>query len=172
VELYREQIYGIAWQLTHRREDALDVTQEAFVRMWHALGSYQGKSRFSTWLHRIVLNTGIDYIRRESRHSHVSIDAPEDNDSGASGRHHVPEPSAPAAQRDHIYERQLQRTVLAALGQLSHRQRQVFVLRYYHGLSLREIAEIIHATDGTVKSHLARAQVQLRNTLGHLRNHD
>src|SRR5215218_3204141 len=67
VFLYREQVYATTWQLTRNTEDALDVAQEVFLRAYRALGSYKGRARFSTWLHRIVLNTCVDHLRREKR---------------------------------------------------------------------------------------------------------
>lgn len=166
VDLYKERVHSIAWQLSRNHEDALDITQEAFVRLWNALPAFKGTSSFSTWMHRIVLNTGIDFIRRESRHAHPSAGA-------STADHNFPEPppelTTRPTQRDAIYEAQLQRIVLQALTKLSERQRNVFVLRYYHALELREIAEIIHTSEGTVKQHLARAQAQLKIQLADLK---
>lgn len=166
---YREQVYATARQLTHNTEDALDVTQEAFIRAYCALSSYKGRSRFSTWLHRIVLNTGIDYIRREKRHRHVSTD--ERTDSGEE-RHQPLEDSVDASQRDHIYDRELQRQVLSALDELSVRQKQVFMLRYFHELDTKETASVLKCTEGSVKRHLFRAQNRLRELLSDLRMPD
>jgi len=176
---FGDRVYGVAWQLSHSREDALDITQEAFVRAWRALASYQGSSRFQTWLHRIVLNTGIDYIRRETRHRQPGGAATADEPSSpetvswrpdSDAAHH--EPSVGPAQRELVYEKQLQARVLDALAQLSRRQRQIFVLRYYHGLSMKEMAEIIQSSEGTVKRHLSRAQGRLRELLADLRVRD
>src|SRR5690606_27059815 len=66
--LYREHVYAAAWQFTRNSDDAMDVTQEAFLRAFRALSSFKGKARCSTWLHRIVLNTCVDYLRREKKH--------------------------------------------------------------------------------------------------------
>src|SRR4051812_10610210 len=68
VFLFRDQVYATTWHMTRNTEDALDVAQEVFIRAYRALGSYKGRARFSTWLHRIVLNACIDHIRREKRH--------------------------------------------------------------------------------------------------------
>lgn len=159
---HRDQVYNAAWHLTRNHEDALDVTQEAFIRAYNALASYKGKSRFSTWLHRIVLNAGIDYIRREKRHKHQPLDA---NDSAEDGTPAPAESSTPAEQRSQVYGRELQGHVLAALQQLSRRQRQVFILRYYHDLDIKETAKVLKCTDGSVKRHLFRAQERLRELL-------
>lgn len=167
VDLHKERVHGIAWQLSHNHEDALDITQEAFVRLWNALPAFKGTASFSTWMHRIVLNTGIDFIRREKRHkAATSLANPSDTDAAATS---PPEPASPPNQRDAVYEAQFQKLVLQALTKLSGRQRRVFVLRYYHALSLKEIGEIIHTSEGTVKKHLARAQAQLKILLADLK---
>lgn len=169
VFLYRDQVYATTWQLTRNSEDALDVAQEVFMRAFRALGSYKGRARFSTWLHRIVLNACIDHIRREKRHwgnismSEVPDDGNEDSYSAP------PESSVDSTQRESVYQKQIQRRILAALKQISGRQREVFVLRYYQDLELREIAEVIKCSEGAVKRHLHRAQMRLRDILRDIR---
>ncbi len=159
---YRDQVYAAAWQLTRNNDDAMDITQEAFMRAYSALGSYKGRSRFATWLHRVVLNTGIDYIRREKKHRHESTDQTDPETGKPSGG---PESSVAASQREHVYEKELQKQVLVALDDLSTRQRQVFVLRYYHDLDTKETAKVLKCTEGAVKRHLFRAQSRLRELL-------
>ncbi len=166
---YRDQVYATAWHITHNTEDALDVTQEAFIRAFRALSSYKGHSRFSTWLHRIVLNTGIDYIRRERRHQHVSTD---EQEAESESRRTAVEGSSAPKQRDQVYDAELQKQVLAALDQLSARQRQVFMLRYYHELDTKETASVLKCTEGSVKRHLFRAQARLKELLRDLRMPD
>src|SRR5690606_18521972 len=112
---YRDQVFSAAWHLTRNHEDAMDVTQEAFLRAYNALSGYKGKSRFSTWLHRIVLNTGIDFIRREKRHKHLSLDATSGSLEDAPLLANLADNSVPGQQRDKVYESQLQKKVLEAL---------------------------------------------------------
>lgn len=163
---FREQVYAAAWQLTRNSDDAFDVSQDAFFRAYNALGSYKGNSRFSTWLHRIVLNTAVDYLRREKKHRHEDLDPdPADGHSNSQTR---PENTTRATQRDNVYDQQLQRHVRQALTQLSTRQRQVFILRYYQELDTRETANVLKCTEGSVKRHLFRAQLRLKELLGGL----
>lgn len=164
---YRDQVYATAWQLTHNVEDALDITQEAFLRAYRAIGSYKGRSQFSTWLHRIVLNTGIDYIRREKRHRHASTDETSDDSAGYNSEP-ISETVEPD-QRNKVYEAELQKQVLAAVDQLSTRQKQVFMLRYYHDLDTRETASVLKCTEGSVKRHLFRAQSRLKELMSDIR---
>jgi RNA polymerase sigma-70 factor (ECF subfamily) len=169
VFLYREQVYATAWQLTHNTEDALDVAQDVFLRAYRALSSYKGRARFSTWLHRIVLNTCVDHIRRERRHwQNISLsDLTEDR--GDEAYPQAPQPSIDPVQRESVYQQQIQRRILAALEQVSARQRDVFVLRYYQDLELKEIANALKCSEGAVKRHLHRAQARLREILRDIR---
>ena len=169
VFLYRDQVYATAWQMTRNSEDALDIAQEVFLRAFRALSSYKGRARFSTWLHRIVLNACVDHIRREKRHwgnistSDVADDGSDENQGAA------PEPSTDPQQRESVYQKQIQRRILGALELVSGRQREVFVLRYYQDLELKEIADVLKCSEGAVKRHLHRAQLRLRDILRDIR---
>jgi RNA polymerase sigma-70 factor (ECF subfamily) len=160
VFLYRNQVHSAAWQLTRNADDAMDVAQEVFLRVYRALSSYKGQSRFSTWLHRIVLNTSIDYLRRQRRHEHGRMEAPTEN--GVSAPPSPLEGVTAERQRDAVFYHEIQRHVARALGKISAKQRQVFLLRYYSELSIREIASVLRCTEGAVKRHLYRAQERLR----------
>lgn len=165
VFLYRDQVYSAAWQLTRNADDALDITQEVFIRTFRALPSFKGNARFSTWLHRIVLNTGVDFIRRERKHWQNVSESDAEVADGGERRQSRPEGAVPASQRNEVYLKELQGRVNLALAQLSARQREVFVLRYYQELNLKEIAETLRCTEGSVKRHLFRAQSRLRELL-------
>lgn len=170
VFLHRDQVYAAAWQLTRNTDDALDVTQEVFLRAFRALPSFKGQSKFSTWLHRIVLNTSVDYVRRERRHrKNVSETEFEPGEDGQPGRTPPPDAASPAEQRERVYAAELQRRVNLALADLSGRQREVFLLRYMQDLNLKEIAEAIRCSEGAVKRHLHRAQLRLRELLEDLK---
>jgi RNA polymerase sigma-70 factor (ECF subfamily) len=163
VFLYRNQVYAAAWQLTRNCDDAMDITQEVFIRAYRALSSFKGNARFSTWLHRITVNAGIDYIRRRRRHVQGRV---EREQSDASDKAAEPiEASVPETQRESVYRKELQERVLQALAVLSSKQKQVFVLRYYNDLSLREIAATMRCSEGAVKRHLYRAQLRLKELL-------
>jgi RNA polymerase sigma-70 factor (ECF subfamily) len=147
-----------AWQLTRNTDDAMDVSQEVFVRVYRALSSFKGNAKFSTWLHRIVLNTSVDFVRREKRHWDTEPRADSSNEDESP----PVEPSIEPNQRETVYQGEIQRRVLAGLVKISARQRQVFLLRYYNELNLKEIADVLRCTEGAVKRHLFRAQERLR----------
>lgn len=138
--------------------DAEDATQETFLKAWSRLGDFDGRSRLSTWLTRIAINTCLDGLRRRGRR-------PEGSSDRAEGclleKLETPE--------DPEHEAGLRQTV-ARLGvlesELSPRQREVFRLRFYAQLDLAEIASSLGVTLGTVKTQLHRAVHRIRGGLG------
>lgn len=165
VFLYRDQVYATCRQLTRNNEDAMDVAQDVFVRVYRSLSSFKGNARFSTWLHRIILNTSVDYIRREKKHNKNRVmDAAED-DSAMRPDRRATEGSSRETQRSAVLQGELNQQIMGAVAQLSSRQRDVFLLRYYQDLSLKEISEVLRCSEGSVKRHLFRAQSRLRELL-------
>jgi RNA polymerase sigma-70 factor (ECF subfamily) len=168
-ELYHAQIYAVAWRYCGHREDALDITQNVLIRLYRALPSWGGQSRFSTWLHRITMNAAIDYHRRHARHDHQRID-PEEANVGEEARI-TSDPfmgityETPKHQRA---RREVRRAVMAALPELSEMQRRCFILRHFHDMPVAEVAEAAGCSEGSVKRHLFRAAARLRELLAHL----
>jgi RNA polymerase sigma-70 factor (ECF subfamily) len=160
VNLFRDRVYRIAWRIAQNAEDALDITQEVFLRAFRALGSWHGRARFSTWLHRIAVNASIDFIRRQAKHR----DMTESLDDMAPERlAAIERRNAPAEQpRRQAYASELRREIHAAVRRLPSRQRRSFVLRYYHECSIREISAVMAISEGAVKRHLYRAARRLR----------
>lgn len=163
VEANQNKIYTLALRMTGSPEDGADLAQEAFLRAWRSLPSFQGESSFSTWLYRLASNLCIDFLRREKRRraaaATVSLDGGE-------------EESPPAQAPDHRFtpEGELERKELRAavnrgLTKLSDNHRQVLLLRELDGLSYAEIAGQLDLEEGTVKSRIARARLALRNIL-------
>lgn len=162
VEANQNKIYTLALRMTGNPEDGADLAQEAFLRAWRSLPSFQGESSFSTWLYRLTSNLCIDFLRREKRRkAAVTITSLDDEDG-----------SAPADVPDHRFSpeselerRELRSAVGQALLKLSDEHRQVLVLRELEGLSYAEIAAQLALEEGTVKSRIARARLALRKLL-------
>lgn len=162
VQANQNKIYALSYRMTANQEDAQDLAQEAFLRAWRTLPSFQGESSFATWLYRLASNLCIDFLRREKRRKSVaSITSLDDEES-----------NAPTEVPDHRFrpETELERKELrSAVGQallkLSDEHRQVLVLRELDGLSYSEIAERLELEEGTVKSRISRARLSLRNIL-------
>lgn len=161
VEQHQGKVYNLALRLTGSVEDASDVAQEAFLKAWRGLASFQGESSFSTWLYKLTSNAAIDFLRRRARQkgveSSLSLD---EGDNGLAALTPDPTPT-PQEQLEH---RELQTALSDALARLSLEHRQALSLRLT-GLSYAEIAQALAVEEGTVKSRIARARLNLRNYL-------
>ena len=158
LERYQKQVYHQALRMVGSPEDAADMTQEAFFKVWQGLPGFQGDSSLSTWLYRLTNNVCIDFLRREKkRRGELSLDA---DDSAA-----LPlAASAPSPQLS-LERKELRQAIEAGLAQLSDEHRQVLVLREISGLSYDEIAGLLELSPGTVKSRIARARLSLAKFL-------
>jgi RNA polymerase sigma-70 factor (ECF subfamily) len=169
VARYQQKAYAMAYHLcSGHPEDAGDVTQEAFLRALANLRTFRGRSSFSTWFYRILMNTCRDGARRRQRWKRVFSlwrFAPE----GAGSRGPNPEEHAdPGEHADPaavLRGKELAQRVRKAMLLLSGKQRTVLQLKVLHGMTIQEIAQIMDSAEGTVKSHLFRATQSLREAL-------
>jgi RNA polymerase sigma-70 factor (ECF subfamily) len=156
--------FNLAYQIVRNREDALDISQEAFARAYTSLPTFKGEASFTTWLHRIVVNLAIDSLRRKQRFGIASYDdtctAPDAWEAGLA----VPEDPAKAL------ETKLVRALLArGIEKLPPAQRAVLLLREIEGMSYEEISRAVGCTLGTVMSRLFYARRRLQQIMkGHL----
>ena len=162
VRRYHERIYNLLYHMTASREDAEDLTQDAFVKAFAALNRFRGGSSFYTWLYRIALNHGINFLKKRGRREIMSLDSLDQ-----------------AIERDPFYVElrarespvraatlgELQKKLNAALQQLSHKHRTVVVLHDIQGLPHEEIARMLETSEGTVRSRLFYARRQLQRAL-------
>ena len=156
---FKLPVYHQALRMVGHAEDAADLTQEVFLKVWQGLPSFQGDSTFSTWLYRLTSNACIDYLRREKRRrGSLSLD-----DEEWELASQLPDP-APTPQKA-LEQRELRQALEAGLAQLSDEHRQVLILRELNGLSYEEIAQVLSLSPGTVKSRIARARLSLANFL-------
>lgn len=151
VELLRQietPVYRTAYYLLGNEHDALDVTQEALLRVFMKLHTYEEKAHFHTWVQRIVTNLCIDLYRRRS--DNVMLDAY----SGGL--------SDPCSVEEEVERLDLVANVNEAISRLPLHQRTVVILRYLQDFSYQEIADVLNLPLNTVKSHLFRARQQLQ----------
>jgi len=157
VTAYEKNVYNVALQMTGNREDAQDMTQEAFIKAYNSLSGFRGDSRFSSWLYRIVSNVCLDYKRKQSRRPASSLTV-EDDEGEEQQLDVADESQSPEA----LLERKLTReAVRKGLRQLPDEQRQILLLREIQGLSYEEIGEVMDLEAGTVKSRIFRARKKL-----------
>jgi RNA polymerase sigma-70 factor (ECF subfamily) len=155
---YDRQVLSIAARYVNVADDAKDIYQEVFLRVYKGLKNFQARSEFSTWLFRITTNVCISHGSRRKHHTHISRDADEnDGDAGhGTSDHH--------SDRDTL-SGEISTRVEEAMGALSPQQRMVFTLKHYEGYKLREISGMLGCSEGTVKKHLFTALQRLRNQL-------
>ena len=157
VAAYEKTVYNVALQMTGNREDAQDLTQEAFFKAYNSLSSFRGESKFSSWLYRIVSNLCLDFKRRQSRRPSSSLTV-EDDEGETLQLDIADESQSPEV----LLERKLTRdAVRRGLAELPDEQRQILLLREIQGLSYDEIADAMGLEPGTVKSRIFRARKKL-----------
>lgn len=162
VKKYDKQVLQLAYNMVNNAQDAEDIYQEVFVRLYNNLGRFHFKSEFSTWLYRVVVNHCINYRKKRQRNKHFSLDQDASDDAenwqfNLPGKERNPE--------DTVINEELSRKINLALGQLSDQQKSVFVLRHYHGKKLKDIAKILKCSEGTVKNYLFRATQKMQRQL-------
>ncbi len=153
VERYAKLIFSLLYEMTNNYEDTKDLTQETFLKAFKNIGTYEGKSKFDTWLYRIAYNVGIDYWRRQRKRRFVDIDSIRKIDQAYSGR-----------SNNNLYTG-LNEVLQKGLQQLTQRQRAAVVLSYFHGFTIKEIGSVLGCSEATVRVHIFRAFNKLRKEL-------
>ncbi len=162
VEKYQGRVYAMVYGMIRNREDARDITQEAFVKAYKNLKSFRLESSFYTWLYRIAMNLAIDFTRKRKRQGTSSFDeavASRDGDGGISELHHEDSPSK-KLERKEVFKQ-----IMDALDKLPADQKQVILLRELEGLSYKEISDVMDIPEGTVMSRLFYARKKLQKLL-------
>lgn len=169
VRRHQDKAYAIALTMTDGdREEARDMTQEAFLKAFRKLDSFQGNAAFYTWFYRILVNTCLDGRRRRIRRERRFLPwrwGRSDAAESASSAEEPPDTGADSDPLAMLSGKQLAAEVKRAVGSLPEKQQTAFQLKVLHGMTIREIAAVMGAAEGTVKSHLFRATRRLRETL-------
>ena len=162
VRRHQGRVYSVAYRITCNRDDALDVSQEVFLKAFRKIESWQPISGFLPWLLRLTTNQAIDTVRWRKRRHTEPLDSLDPNRIERQGEY-----ASPSATGNAVQALEIDARIRAALVVLSPTQRSVFVLRHYEGLQLSEIANALGCSVGSVKVHLFRAlrklQVELRD---------
>jgi len=160
---YRGRVYGMIYNMTSNREDAADLTQDAFIKAFQSINRFQGQSSFFTWLYRIAVNATLSHLRKHRLRTFFSLEKVDENDR--------PSAEVIEALTDHssaergTLVKELQERLNEAMQKLSIKHRTVVTLFEIDGLSHQEIAEIMNCSVGTVRSRLHYAKQQLQSDL-------
>jgi RNA polymerase sigma-70 factor (ECF subfamily) len=159
---YRGPVFSFVIRLGNSPERAADLTQETFLRLVRGADGFRHGSKVSTWIFTIARNVAIDSARRQQHRTHQSLDQPATDGSRPLGEQ-VSNPH-PLADQSFTGKR-LKEDLHLAIEQLPIEQKQVFLLREYYGHSFKEIAKIVNAKEGTIKSRMRYALEFLRRAL-------
>ena len=171
VRRYDRDVLRLAMNLMKRTEDARDVYQESFLKVYRNLHRFRFECSFYTWLYRIVTNVCLDHLRR--RQARPEDQAPEmhpaQEDGGTDFFERQREHRATLDPERHLLGQEIKAKLAAAMERLSPRERIVFEMKHYQGLKLRAIGDALGTSEETVKNSLFRATRKLRSELGVLR---
>ena len=157
--LHQKKVYNLCLRMSANPDDALDLSQEAFLRAWRSLGQYQFEASFSTWLFRLTSNICIDFLRRKKRRQETSLtESYDDSDEGAE----LSVPDAQPGPEQQAMTNETKIELARAMEQLSPEHREILQLRVIEDLQYEQIADILGVRVGTVKSRLARARLSFR----------
>ena len=159
VRRYQERIYATIYHMTANHEDANDLSQETFIKAYHALKSFKGDSSFFTWVYRIAVNKTINFLKQRKNKTHLSLN---DLDFNAEHDADLVALISEKTPRREVNLIELQEKLNAALQKLSEVHRLVVTLHDVQGLSHEEISKIMGCNTGTVRSRLFYARQQLQ----------
>ena len=165
VARHRDKIYARAFTMVRNEAEAIDLSQEAWIKGWQRLPQFLGESSFATWITRIVINGCLDYLRKKKRQRIESIEEM-NAESGGVERQMAVVTVNPTARLERA---ELRQRIDQALGQLSHEQRTVLVLREFEQMDYKEIAKTLRCARGTVMSRLFYARRKMAALLAGLK---
>jgi RNA polymerase sigma-70 factor (ECF subfamily) len=152
MQRYQRLVFRVGYSYARQPEDALDITQEVFLKVYRKLNSYKGDGTFQSWLLRVTHNHCVDWVRKHRRDRSFEELTP---------AHYA---EYPATQETELYRHEQRRILLAMLEELNPKQRLAVTLRYFEEMSIREIAGVLECSQGVVKSILFRSVAKLRNS--------
>ncbi|MFW6049705.1 MAG: sigma-70 family RNA polymerase sigma factor [Myxococcota bacterium] len=163
---YHRRAYAVAFGVVKNKQDALDIVQDAFVKVHRHIESFQGSSSFYTWLYRIVMNLSIDHVRRSKKGRDLDYDDQIGrDDEGVAGDGSLLPRLMDGHPAKNALRRELAGAIRRALDELPEYHRAVILLREVEGLSYEEMARILEVPKGTIMSRLFHARRKMQTTL-------
>ncbi|HEX3856758.1 MAG TPA: sigma-70 family RNA polymerase sigma factor [Verrucomicrobiae bacterium] len=162
---HRDPIYARAFSMTRNEQDAVDLSQEAWVKGWQRLEQFHGESSFTTWMTRICINLCLDHLRKQKRHRADSIEEMDEDGGGVERQMPVVTVNPTAG----LERAELRKKIDGALDQLSAEHRTVLVLHEFEDMEYKEIAQTVGCSIGTVMSRLFYARRKMAALLADMR---
>jgi RNA polymerase sigma-70 factor (ECF subfamily) len=164
-EQYQHLVYNICYRMTGNREEAEDITQDVFIKIFHAIGKFRGDAKLSSWIYRIALNTCLKRERRKKLENWISLEFLFQEKEQL----HPASPEEPPEQQIEIAEKE--QIVQQAIQSLPERQKTALILYRYENLSYTEIAQVMKISLSSVESLLHRAKDNLTEKLLPMKKH-
>ena len=168
VARHRDKIFARAFSIMRNEEEAIDLSQEAWVKGWQRLKQFHGDSSFVTWMTRIVINLSLDQLRKQKRHRIESIEQMEEEVGGVERQMPVVLVNPTAR----LEQKELRQTIDKAMAQLSAEHRTVLVLHEFEEMEYKQIAKVVGCSIGTVMSRLFYARRRLASLLAGLKREE
>ncbi len=167
VARHKQKVYGLAYRMMRTQQDAEDVAQETWVKVYHALPNFRGEASFKTWVHRIAVNTALDALQKQKRRVKEACATAEVDGEGRD-LFALTDHSAGGNPVQNALSQELILCIEDAVRQLPDKEMSTIMLREFQGLSYQEIAEALRVSLGTVKMRLHRARKSLRQLIAQL----
>ena len=153
----QQKVYNLALKMTKNEEDAMDVSQEAFLKAYRSLDKFRGESRFSVWLYRMTYNLCIDLLRRKARTGTVSLTHTGSDDD----EREMEIPDLRNLPEDEMIRNETREAIRRSIDELPPKHREILIMREVSGMSYEELACTLDISEGTVKSRISRARKSL-----------
>lgn len=162
---HRCRVYRIARGMVSDEEDAMDMAQDSFVKAYKSLKKFRGDCSPKTWIDRIIVNTCVDWQRRQKTKRRLFIASGDTEEKKPGFEERIADSSWDTDPLHRLDDKRMQYTVMKMLSDLPDKQRAAFILRHREGYSMQEISEILNCAEGTAKVHLHRATRRMREVL-------
>ena len=162
VRIYDAKVMKVIYDMTDNVEDAHDIYQEIFIKVFKSINKFRFESEFFAWLFRIVVNSCISFHRKKRNYQ---IDSLEEYMADDNKYWKIISENSTRNPEQQLLNAELNNEIQISLNKLVSKQRAVFILKHYHGYKLREIAAILDCAEGTVKNYLFRATNKLKKSL-------
>ncbi len=166
VDLHYSAVYRLAFRITAHTEDAEEVSQEAFLRAYNKLATFEGNSTFSTWIYRIAMNTALNLVERRSRD--LTYIAESITENPLAPRPPLDPADGHATPEGLLLDREVRTLREASMAELTPMERTAFTLRHLEGLPIPDIAAALHVPANSAKQAVFRAVTKLRRSLAPL----
>ena len=163
---HRDKIYARAYSMMRNEEQAIDISQEAWVKGWQRLAQFQGESSFTTWMTRITINLCLDQLRKQKRQRAESIEELDEESGGVERQM----PAVTINPTERLERGELRQRIDQAMNQLSYEHRTVLVLHEFEEMEYKEVARAMDCSIGTVMSRLFYARRKLAALLADLKS--